>query len=708
MRTVVLAVVCILIVGALVHPLITGASNPTASSVPERTGGRAETSERSVEAEPAPAFAELRGTPGFWRIGRTGDGVWWFVSPTGTAEWLNTVTTVVPYQLGRDTVGPHYASKDWSGRHTAEDLRTWAAATLARVREKGFKGLGAWSHPIFHEFDVPITRDLNVWTYVATECRRFYSPQWAETARRAIREQVLPLRENVHLVGYYTDNELDWSDAGAGPALYFDNLAPNDPNRQAVIRVIRDLWPTVEAFNADWGTGLTDLNALTELPALPTDATNAYGQLFSAWLERLARDYFRLTTELIREYDPNHLILGVRFKGYAPREVVRASRGYTDAQSINYYVSDGRLDADMFRWIYEESGQPIIVTEYAFHALDGRSGNRNTVGFSAQVPDQQARADGYRLFTGRLARVPFVIGADWFQWNDEPPSGRTLDGEDVNFGIVDIDDRPYELLAQAVLETTPTLNRRHAGSANDDGTDVWRESYAVKPSMTVPYLVSPPRLNGELSDWPAAALVQGIRHGRTIGLERSPLPRPNVLLGWTAEGLYVGFEVFDHDIQSAPPKGWWWTRDCVELFVSTRPVSSDQVRYDAYCHQFFFVTTDTPVGDGAPGVVGQWHRTGDALSDHLIPHPAIKDAVRVLPDRYVVEMFIPAPALHGFDPASTRELAVNVHVRNFQHATDYYWSAPKEAMTQMRPNTWGVAYLQPPPAEALAGNDRAR
>jgi hypothetical protein len=41
-------------------------------------------------------------------------------------------------------------------------------------------------------------------------------------------------------------------------------------------------------------------------------------------------------------------------------------------------------------------------------------------------------------------------------------------------------------------------------------------------------------------------------------------------------------------------------------------------------------------------------------------------------------------------------MAFNIHVRNFQHAIDYFWSAPKEVMTQLRPNTWGPMYLDPP------------
>jgi len=245
-----------------------------------------------------------------------------------------------------------------------------------------------------------------------------------------------------------------------------------------------------------------------------------------------------------------------------------------------------------------------------------------------------------------------------------------------------------------VRQTTPTLNRLHAAAHMDEHRDVWRESFAAKPVMNVPRLASVLRLNGELSDWPAAAKLAGVRHSQTVGLERSPLPVPNVYLGWRPEGLYLGLEVFDNDIAAAPASGWWWTRDSVELWLSTQPVTADQNAYDVHSHQFFFVPQDPASHGGLAGVVGQWHRPGDGLNDHLIPHPDVRQSTRILSDRYVVEMFIPASALKGFEGKSGAQMAFNLHVRNFQHAIDYFWSAPKEVMTQLRPNTWGTLELQ--------------
>jgi hypothetical protein len=37
---------------------------------------------------------------------------------------------------------------------------------------------------------------------------------------------------------------------------------------------------------------------------------------------------------------------------------------------------------------------------------------------------------------------PAFIGSSWFQWVDQPCTGR-MDGENYNIGLVDLTDRPY-------------------------------------------------------------------------------------------------------------------------------------------------------------------------------------------------------------------------------------------------------------------------
>src|SRR5204863_6598962 len=93
---------------------------------------------------PAVPFAMTRGTEGFWRLAQTQDGVWWYLSPRGEREFLNTVTTVQPFQHSRDMQGAGFVSRDWNGGSTDKgDLDAWAVRTIARFHATGFKGQGA-------------------------------------------------------------------------------------------------------------------------------------------------------------------------------------------------------------------------------------------------------------------------------------------------------------------------------------------------------------------------------------------------------------------------------------------------------------------------------------------------------------------------------------------------------------------------------------
>ena len=253
----------------------------------------------TVAAPPKPTtassldWAVVKGQPGYWRLGQTTQGVWWFISPEDKVEFLNTVTTVHPFQLARDPRGTIYMSRDYDGTPTAPgNLRHWAERTAQRILATGFKGLGAWCHPIFHQLPIPVTRDLNIWSCVPAGSQRLYDPGWMVSADATVHAATMQLRNNPHLVGYYLDNELDFSDWHVGPGIYFDGLAPGDPNRREVMGVIQQLWPTIEQFNAAWGMKLPSFQELDTVAALPKDPPETYARLLSAWLEKLMGDYF--------------------------------------------------------------------------------------------------------------------------------------------------------------------------------------------------------------------------------------------------------------------------------------------------------------------------------------------------------------------------------------------------------------------------------
>ena len=167
----------------------------------------------------------------------------------------------------------------------------------------------------------------------------------------------------------------------------------------------------------------------------------------------------------IRRHDPNHLILGLRFGGgVPPAEMLEACKAF-DVYSLNVYST--RVDTKVLEKIHQVTGRPIIVGEFHF-GVPGRGLAPGLV----QVRDQAERGIAYRYYVEQAAAFPGFIGTSWFQWVDQPCTGR-MDGENYNIGLVDVTDRPYAELVEAMRATHRRLQGVHAGTT---------QPFSTKPS----------------------------------------------------------------------------------------------------------------------------------------------------------------------------------------------------------------------------------
>jgi agarase len=237
------------------------------------------------------------------------------------------------------------------------------------------------------------------------------------------------------------------------------------PGKQALVRMLRERFKTVEKFNEAWGTKLASLDELAGLRKLPPGREIA-GTVQRAFMGEVARTYFRISHEAIRAVDPNHLILGSRFAGHAPDAALHAMKGYADVISFNDYSSN--VPGSRLAKIHEATGMPILIGEFSFRA--DHSGLPNTSGPGPRVKSQQERAKGYERYTTQLARIPYVIGFHWFKYADEPPDGR-FDGENSNYGIVRNDDEIWAPLADGMRATNARIDALHADSFDSSKKD---------------------------------------------------------------------------------------------------------------------------------------------------------------------------------------------------------------------------------------------
>jgi len=70
-------------------------------------------------------------------------------------------------------------------------------------------------------------------------------------------------------------------------------------------------------------------------------------------------------------------------------------------------------------------------------------------------------------FVLKIVELPYVVGYHWFQYSDQPAEGR-FDGENSNFGLVNIRDEPWDLLTRVFAKVNRWVENVHGRGAGAD------------------------------------------------------------------------------------------------------------------------------------------------------------------------------------------------------------------------------------------------
>jgi hypothetical protein len=366
--------------------------------------------------------------------------------------------------------------------------------------------------------------------------------------------------------------------------------------------------------------------------------------------------------------------------------VVAAQRGHTDVVSLNLYIAEGELPVAKVEEAHRLSGgQPVWVTEFSWHApYDNRSGDRNTIGFGSRVRWQRSRGVAYERFVEAAAKLPFMIGMDWFQWCDESPKGRN-DGEDVNFGMVDIYDRPYEDLIARMTRTNRRVDALHAGSGGRKVRPVTPPAHPFAPVPLLPARPAPsadPRLHG--------GTLAGLRFRPTV----DPLPATvpaEARLGWRPDGLWVSVSVADPkrtvDVRKFKASiEWFWTTDAAELLLRAGDDAPDAL--DARSVKVAAIPDGAGRGRPFVSVLRRHQKVfGNAGGARVI------QARR--PGGYRLDFWVPARLLQSEPLTPWQTLRFNLLVEDEDQVRETCWSAHQGDWTTERPVTWGRLVLIP-------------
>jgi hypothetical protein len=260
------------------------------------------------------------------------------------------------------------------------------------------------------------------------------------------------------------------------------------------------------------------------------------------FLSLAADRYYQLMHDTLQKIEPSAMYLGDRYQSFYYPEVALASRSYVDIASTNLNASwnDGTFINSYLQTLHELTGKPLLVSEFYMAAEENRSGNKNSVGGFPQVATQAERAAALTTTLRELVRRPYVVGADWFQYYDEAPRGRKLDGEDYNFGLVDIHDRPYERVTTALDALDLRELKSTAGSSAAANTVLRKHETSSNGARQVP--PAPP---DPMNDF---QFMRAIRHwDRIRGFvpPDSKYPMGDLYLCWSPSALYLATYVVD-------------------------------------------------------------------------------------------------------------------------------------------------------------------
>jgi len=441
-------------------------------------------------------WSTAKGTEGFFRVVKTTEGQWWFVTATNQPFYYKGVCAVnrAGTAGGRRAMPGKYAVTVDKKYNYQQSPDAFVQASIEKLRMLGFNALGAWATEEFYNKGMPFTEIIEFFKeppFLPATTRQqglpdIFDTAWLINADRKVRALCTPLRYSKDLVGYFTDNEIGFGKTDDGG---FDLGFEAGQFDFSLLRTVLGMDSSKAACKAAWAFLLKRYNdSFAQLSAawgLAVDSRAAIGKLnqartaisskqyeadaaaFSSWY---ASTYFQVAQQLIRRYDPNHLILGCRFGAPPPTYVLDAILPYTDVISVNNYRP---TLYERYDTVFRYTQLPILVGEISWN-----TDLFKYIPFASETTSPLTVKE--RMFTTGTTTLQHaalhdgIVGFTWYRWvQGISTDDRFCDGV-VNYND-DLDI--HKEAQQTVLRTLDTLrisanggNWKNAGINNGEMT----------------------------------------------------------------------------------------------------------------------------------------------------------------------------------------------------------------------------------------------
>lgn len=257
-----------------------------------------------------------------------------------------------------------------------------------------------------------------------------FDPGFAASLRQAMAGKKGQSAGDPWCLGYFSDNEMSWGDDTSLAVAVLKSPA-DQAAKQVFMADLKARYGDIVKLNAVWDTAHKSWDDLLQTRTVP-DVQKASADL-GAFYTRIAEQYFRTVRDSIKAVAPSQLYLGCRFAGSNDRAALAAAK-FCDVVSFNIY----RRSVANFQFP-GGADVPVIIGEFHFGALDRGLFHPGLV----PVANQAERAEAYASYVSGALHHPQIVGTHWFQYQDEPTTGRSYDGENYQIGFLDVADTPY-------------------------------------------------------------------------------------------------------------------------------------------------------------------------------------------------------------------------------------------------------------------------
>jgi len=479
--------------------------------------------------------SSLKGTPGYFRVGKTTEGQWWFITPSNQPFYYRGICAInrAGGAGGRFAGLSKYAETVDMKYNYQQSPDNFVNACIQRVNGLGFNAFGAWTTEEFFNKGVPFTEIMEFFKEAPflpqAGSKRglpdIFDPKWLVAIDKNARALCSPLRYSKELIGYFTDNEI-----GFGKADDFGL----DPGFQAgqfdfsLLRLVLGMESGKPAFDYTWDFLLKrydnsfeklskaweiKISSKDDVRKLNETKTKIPGEAYStdaqAFVKRYAERYFELTYKAIRRYDPNHLILGCRFGGPPPTDILDAIKPWTDVISANNYQP---TLYERYDTVYQYTGLPLLIGEFSWNTDPYK-----VIPFSFEQEKKLSVKE--RMFKKgeetlrRTAMHNGIVGFTWYRWVQGTCTDKRFFDGIVNYGD------SLEMHSGELGKLLPTLEKVRMDAANG----FWKNA---------------PVNNGEMTLFPAG-LRPNWDHYLRIGFVSG---KPEVqVYGWKMKGKVLKF-----------------------------------------------------------------------------------------------------------------------------------------------------------------------